>query len=62
MACMKGHAAVANLLINEGADVHAVNDYKNTSLIYAAGGLESVCLLLINKGTDIHVAKRPHCF
>jgi len=57
-AAWRGHAAVAELLLNAGADVNARNQnehYGDTPLHAAAhGNQRAVAELLIGRGADVH--------
>lgn len=54
-ACRYGSAELVELLMDEGADVHAQNDAKCTPLMLAIHGLHrDTARLLIDSGVDIH--------
>lgn len=53
----KGHADVARLLIENGADVNAANEYRTTPLMYAVGDLDDypdMVRLLLESGADVN--------
>jgi ankyrin repeat protein len=52
---LKGHEEIVELLIAEGADVNARDNYKWTPLNYAAhGGHKEIVELLIAAGADVN--------
>ena len=54
-AALNGHVDVAKVLIQNGADVNAVNEDKETALHYAAWeGHVDVATLLIQNGVDVN--------
>jgi ankyrin repeat protein len=54
-AALKGHEEILELLIAEGADVNARDNYKWTPLNYAAhGGHKEIAELLITAGADVN--------
>ena len=53
-AVEKGFKDVVELLLNEGADVHANNDYALCCA--ATNGHKDVVELLLNEGVDVHVS------
>ena len=54
-AARKGHKEIANLLINNGADVNAVTDNGVTPLHTSAGlGHKEIAELLIAKGANVN--------
>jgi ankyrin repeat protein len=54
-ACGTEHRAVADLLIERGADIHARDGLQRTPLHWAAkGGNPEVALLLIERGADVN--------
>jgi ankyrin repeat protein len=55
MACEKGYARIAQLLIQHGADIHARNIMQRTPLhCTAISGRSDIALLLLRSGVDIH--------
>ena len=58
-AALGGHEAVAQLLLQHGADVMAAANDGSTALIFAAeGGHVAVAQLLLQHGADVRVALR----
>lgn len=56
-AARKGHTDVAKLLIENGADVNAANEYRTTPLMYAVGDLDDypdMVRLLLESGADVN--------
>ena len=54
-AARSGHADVARLLLEHGADPNAVDDHGNNALMIAAGASRiAVMETLINHGADLH--------
>ena len=58
LAALRGHEAVAQLLLQHGADVAAASNNGSTALMLAAqGGHEAVAQLLLQHGADVAAAK-----
>ena len=62
LAAQGGHEAVAQLLLQHGADVAAAFNDGSTALMLAAqGGHEAVAQLLLQHGADVAAARQPWC-
>ncbi len=53
-AIADGHAEIARLLIESGANVNATNNFNTTPLMLAADKSESIVKLLIAKGANVN--------
>lgn len=59
-----GHLRILHILLERGADIHALDDFENTPLHFAAyGGLTAMCRALVLAGATLHRynvdSKRP---
>ena len=52
-AIAEGHAEIARLLIESGANVNATNNFNTTPLHLAADKSDGIAELLISKGADV---------
>lgn len=59
LAAIRGHDKIAQLLLNNGANIHATDPSKNTVLMYAAGsGKIDIVKLLIDNGAKINATNK----
>ena len=63
LAAQKGHVDVVKVLIQNGADVNAVEEYKETALHTAAlNGHVDVAKVLIQNGADVNAVNQEDKF
>ena len=62
LAAANGHVDVVKVLIQNGADVNAVDEYKFTALHLAARhGHVDIAKVLIENGADVNAVQKDKC-
>lgn len=62
-AAKEGNITACKLLLEQGAEVNAMDEKGNTPLHYAAqGGYTELCKLLLEHGADVNVMGNRYCW